>query len=200
MPGSGVLQPCAGSEPAPSGHIDPMAMSPVDSVEAARAVGLRYVSDDRPGYGRRRSGTGFTYLDQDGSVIRDRRLRARIRALVIPPAWQHVWICPDARGHIQATGRDARGESKYRYHPDWRSLRDATKYDRLAPSGRAGPRSGSDRLGSGARRPAARPRARRRARPDRRTLIRIGNDEYARTTTLRRTTIRNEHARSTRRG
>ena len=171
-------------------------MSPVESVEAARAVGLRYVSDDRPGYGRRRSGTGFAYVDQDGRPIRNARIRSRIRALVIPPAWKQVWICPDADGHIQATGRDARGRKQYRYHPEWRALRDATKYERLAAFGDALPairrRIDEDLALRGL--PHARVLAAVLALIDR-TLIRIGNDEYARTNaSYGATTMLNEHA------
>lgn len=86
---------------------------------------------DRPGYGRRRSGKGFRYLDRDGSPLRDRDEVTRIKELVIPPAWQDVWISPDPRGHIQATGVDAAGRKQYLYHPDWRTERDEAKFDRV---------------------------------------------------------------------
>jgi DNA topoisomerase-1 len=104
----------------------------LDDAEAtARAAGLRYVSDADPGIRRRRKGKGFEYLDAHGRRVGDRHTLARIRALAIPPAWQDVWICPRADGHIQAVGRDARRRKQYRYHAGWREVRDATKYDRM---------------------------------------------------------------------
>jgi DNA topoisomerase-1 len=108
--------------------------------EAARAAGLRYVSDSRPGIRRRRSGKGFKYLQHDGEPVRQLERLRRIKALAIPPAWTDVWICGDPRGHIQATGRDARGRKQYRYHARWREARDETKYDRMIEFGRALPR------------------------------------------------------------
>ncbi len=114
--------------------------APVDPVAAARAAGLRYVSDDRPGIGRKRSGKSFRYIDPDGRTIRDRETLARIKSLAIPPAWTDVWICPLPHGHIQATGRDAKGRKQYRYHPRWRSVRDETKYGRMIAFGQALPR------------------------------------------------------------
>ena len=102
--------------------------APADS---ARTAGLRYSSDNRPGITRRKSGSGFTYLTPDGRVLRDRAELYRIGSLVIPPAWKDVWISPDPRGHLQATGRDARARKQYRYHPRWREVRDETKYYRL---------------------------------------------------------------------
>ncbi|BFU45145.1 DNA topoisomerase IB [Krasilnikovia sp. MM14-A1004] len=92
---------------------------------------LRRSDPAGPGYGRRRRGRGFSYLDPDGTVIRDRDTLARIRGLVIPPAWTDVWISPDPRGHIQATGVDAAGRTQYRYHPDWRTARDGEKFDHV---------------------------------------------------------------------
>ena len=102
----------------------------LDPVGSAKAAGLRYTTDTRPGIRRHRRGRGFAYIDADGRAIRSRPELARIAALVIPPAWTDVWICPDPRGHLQATGRDARGRKQYRYHPQWREVRDETKYDR----------------------------------------------------------------------
>jgi DNA topoisomerase-1 len=89
----------------------------LDPVHAAEEAGLRWVCDDRPGIRRRRAGKGFRYLDADGAPVRDARTRARIKQLAVPPAWTDVWICPTANGHVQATGRDARGRKQYRYHP-----------------------------------------------------------------------------------
>ena len=103
---------------------------PTDPVAAARFAGLRYVSDTTPGIRRRRAGRGFHYTGPDGATIRDRETLKRIRALAIPPAWTDVWICPLPNGHIQASGRDARGRKQYRYHARWREVRDETKYSR----------------------------------------------------------------------
>jgi DNA topoisomerase-1 len=102
-----------------------------EHLASARAAGLRYVSDAMPGIRRRRAGTGFSYLDAAGHAIRDRALIRRFRSLVIPPAWTQVWICPLEDGHLQVTARDARGRKQYRYHPDFRAQRDATKFERL---------------------------------------------------------------------
>ena len=105
----------------------------VEPREAARAAGLRYVNDTRPGITRHPDGEGFAYRDaRRRSRCATRRRSTRIRALAIPPAWTDVWICPQANGHLQATGRDARGRKQYRYHPRWREVRDATKYERMA--------------------------------------------------------------------
>jgi DNA topoisomerase I len=98
----------------------------------AKAVGLRYVCDDAAGIRREMGPLGFRYRDANGRLIRNAAELKRIRALVIPPAWTHVWICPDPRGHLQATGRDKRGRKQYRYHPAWRASRDETKFDRMA--------------------------------------------------------------------
>ncbi|RKT99468.1 DNA topoisomerase [Burkholderia sp. Nafp2/4-1b] len=106
----------------------------------AAAAPLRHVDDRRPGYTRRRLRNGFAYYAQDGTRIRDADEIARINALAIPPAYTDVWICMDPRGHLQATGRDARGRKQYRYHPLWRETRDANKYARMAAFGRALPR------------------------------------------------------------
>ena len=111
-----------------------------DPAEAARAAGLRYVSDTAPGIRRRRSGKGFSYIGPDGEQVRQRQRLERIRSLAVPPAWTNVWICPNPNGHIQATGRDAKGRKQYRYHPRWREVRDETKYGRMVDFGRALPR------------------------------------------------------------
>ena len=106
-----------------------------EEVEAARDAGLRYVTDDRPGITRRRAGKGFSYRNAHGERITDKSQLTRIRAIAVPPAWTSVWICPNPRGHIQATGRDVRGRKQYRYHPDWRSLRDASNSTACCRSG-----------------------------------------------------------------
>ena len=102
-----------------------------DAVAAARAVSLKHAGDDEPGLGRIRRGKAFRYVDHAGKAVRHVDTLSRIRALAIPPAWTNVWISPDANGHIQATGRDARGRKQYRYHAKWRTVRDEAKYHRL---------------------------------------------------------------------
>src|SRR5436190_1573116 len=150
--------------------------------EAARAAGLRYVSDALPGIRRKQAGRGFTYVGPDGDRISDRASLARIKSLAVPPAWTDVWICPDPRGHIQATGRDARGRKQYRYHARWRAVRDETKYDRMIAFGEALPRI-RRRTEMDLRRPGL-PREKVLAAVVRLlevTRIRVGNEEYART-------------------
>ena len=112
----------------------------VDPAESARVAGLRYVTDIRPGIRRKRAGKTFTYLSSDGHTIRDPEMIGRIKRLAIPPAWTDVWICADPRGHLQATGRDVRKRKQYRYHPRWREIRDAVKYDRMLAFAQALPR------------------------------------------------------------
>jgi len=110
------------------------------AAHAAMPTGLRHADDTRPGYSRKQIKDGFAYFDVAGARIEDADEIARINALAIPPAYADVWICPDPRGHIQATGRDARGRKQYRYHPRWRETRDADKYERMAEFGRALPK------------------------------------------------------------
>jgi DNA topoisomerase I len=102
-----------------------------DPIDSAEAAGLRYVSDTQPGIRRKKSGKGFTYVGTDGKTIHDSKELARIRSIAIPPAYTDVWICPSPNGHIQATGRDARGRKQYRYHAKWREVRDETKFERM---------------------------------------------------------------------
>ena len=167
----------------------------IEPERSARAAGLRYVSDERPGISRRRRGRGFQYLDPDGATITDRDERERIGALAIPPAWTDVWICPSRNGHIQATGRDGRGRKQYRYHPRWRAVRDETKYDRLAAFARALPRI-RRRVDRDLRRHAL-SRERVVASVVRlldTTTVRVGNDEYARENdSFGLTTLRERH-------
>ena len=166
-----------------------------DPRRSAITAGLHYTTDSRPGYRRVKHGSTFRYFDAHGRTIRDRVELARIRALVIPPAWRDVWICSDSRGHLQAVGRDARGRKQYRYHPKWRVVRDETKYHRL--------------IGFAEALPAIRARTARDLRnpqPTRnkvlaavvqlleKTLIRVGNDEYARANqSFGLTTMRDGH-------
>jgi DNA topoisomerase-1 len=103
----------------------------VDPRDAAESAGLIYVSDEEPGIRRRKSGKGFTYVLPGGSKVEDKATLERIRTLAIPPAYTDVWICPKANGHIQATGRDAKGRKQYRYHPAFREVRESTKYEHM---------------------------------------------------------------------
>lgn len=103
----------------------------IDPRDAAETAGLRYVSDEEPGIRRRKSGKGFTYTGPDGRKVSDKATLARIKSLVIPPAYTDVWICAKANGHIQATGRDAKGRKQYRYHSAFREVRESTKYEHM---------------------------------------------------------------------
>jgi DNA topoisomerase-1 len=176
-----------------------------DPPAAARAAGLRYVDCSQPGLRRRRTGKKirvgkrwvpeFIFEDAGGRVVRDRETLERIRALVIPPAWEDVWICPSANGHVQATGRDARGRKQYRYHPRWRAQRDSTKYARMIALGQALPGL-RRRIAVDLARPGL-PRDKVLATVARlleTTFIRVGNDEYARTNrSFGLTTLRDRH-------
>jgi DNA topoisomerase-1 len=148
--------------------------------EPLLAPGLVYVDDSQPGYGRRRRGRGFTYVDAEGAPVRDPEVIARLRSLVVPPAWTDVWFCADPSGHIQATGRDAKGRKQYRYHDDWQTARGEAKYESLVDFGHALPRLRA-RVDTDMRR--------RELSFERvvattvhlldRTLIRVGNSEYS---------------------
>jgi DNA topoisomerase I len=167
----------------------------VDPKDAAEQAGLRYVSDERPGLRRKKSGKGFSYLCPEGSTLSDRQGLNRIRSLAVPPAWTDVWICPFADGHIQATGRDARGRKQYRYHPRFREVRESTKYEHVVAF--------ADAL------PGIRSKVREhmalRGLPREKilatvvhlletTLIRVGNDDYARqNNSYGLTTLKNRH-------
>jgi DNA topoisomerase-1 len=167
----------------------------VDPVESAKAAGLRYVSDDRPGIRRKKRGKGFTYLDPQGQTVRDPKILERIAKLVIPPAWTDVWICTQANGHLQATGRDARGRKQYRYHPEWRTVRDETKFGKMIVFGDALPKI----------RARADEDLSRRGLPREKvlaavvklletTLIRVGNREYMKqNNSFGLTTLRDRH-------
>jgi DNA topoisomerase-1 len=152
-----------------------------DPIESARAAHCRYVDDRSPGIRRLRRGKAFRYVDADCHAVRDRNTLARIRSIAIPPAWTDVWICPSASGHIQATGRDARGRKQYRYHPRFREVREETKYGRMLAF--------ADVL-SNVRTAVDQDLARTKLDRDKVlativrlleiTLIRVGNEEYAR--------------------
>jgi DNA topoisomerase-1 len=167
----------------------------LDPVASARAAGLRYVSDTAPGIQRKRSGDGWTYLDPEGRVIHDRATLDRIRRLAIPPAYIDVWISPDPLGHIQATGRDARGRKQYRYHPRYRETRDETKFGRMPAFGEALPRIRARVDADLGRRGLPRQRVlAATVRLLESTGIRIGNEEYARVNHhFGLTTLREEH-------
>jgi len=166
-----------------------------DPMESAKTAGLQYVTDAMPGFRRKRSGKGFTYAGTDGRVVRDPEILSRIRGLAIPPAWIDVWICPVPHGHLQATGRDAKGRKQHRYHSRWRGIRDETKYDRMIAFGGALPaiRRQTERDLS---KPGL-PRDKILATVVRlleSTLIRVGNEEYARQNdSFGLTTMRDHH-------
>jgi DNA topoisomerase-1 len=167
----------------------------LDPVESAQAAGLRYVSDADPGIRRKRVGKHFSYIGLDGRPIHDPDTLKRIRSLAIPPAYTDVWICPNPRGHLQATGRDARGRKQYRYHPHWRQVRDETKYNRMIAFGRALPaiRAGIDHDLSLPGLPREKVLA-GVVRLLETTLIRVGNQEYARANkSFGLTTMRDRH-------
>lgn len=169
----------------------------VEPAVSAKAVGLRYVSDELPGIARQKSGKSFRYRDAKGKTVRDKATLQRIRSLVIPPAWTDVWICPYENGHLQATGRDAKGRKQHRYHPLWREVRDATKYDRMIEFGDVLP---------GLRRKVARDIRKHGLSREKvlatiirlmdLTFIRVGNDEYAKqNNSYGLTTMQDKHAK-----
>jgi DNA topoisomerase-1 len=168
-----------------------------EELAAAHEAGLRYVMDTEPGYARRPFGDWFEYYDEQGREIEDDATIERIDRLAIPPAYTDVWICADPRGHLQATGRDARGRKQYRYHPDWRQTRDLDKFSRTVAFGQKLPRL---------RRRLSRDLALRGLPRDKvlalvvsvlaETLIRVGNHEYARqNNSFGLTTLRDRHVR-----
>lgn len=166
-----------------------------DNLPAAKAAHLRYVSDRVPGITRKRTATGFLYRNPKGAVIEDADELGRIRALAVPPAWDDVWICVFRNGHIQATGRDARRRKQYRYHPQWRTVRDQTKFEHLILFGQALPAIRS-RVEADLAKPGL-PREKVLAavvRLMQMTLARVGNPEYARQNqSFGLTTLQNRH-------
>lgn len=171
-------------------------MLPSDPLESAKAAKLRYVTGEGPGIARKRQGKGFAYIGPDGKLVRNPSTLKRIRSLVIPPAWQNVWICPFEDGHIQAVGRDAKGRKQYRYHARYREVRDETKFGRMLAFGAALPRI-REQVDKDLALPGL---------PQRKvvaaivrlldeTCIRIGNEEYAKTNhSFGLTTFRDRHA------
>jgi DNA topoisomerase-1 len=167
----------------------------VDPKDAAESAGLRYVSDARPGICRKKSGKGFNYTRADGSKLSEGDVFRRVKALAIPPAWTDVWICPFADGHVQATGRDAKGRKQYRYHPRFREVRESTKYEHVVAFADALPTIRSK----------VREHMALRGLPREKvlativhlletTLIRVGNDDYAKqNNSYGLTTLKNRH-------
>jgi DNA topoisomerase-1 len=183
-------QPSQTTAPAPS----------PDALQTARQAGLRYVSDESPGITRETIGRSFRYRAPGANPVTDPRVLGRIKRLAIPPAWTEVWICPLENGHIQATGRDLRKRKQYRYHPDWRTVRDETKYERMIAFGQALPairrRVADDiaRPGLGKNKVLA-----AMVRLLETTLIRIGNEEYARANhSFGLSTMRDRHVKISR--
>jgi len=165
--------------------------------KSADHAGLHYVTDGVPGITRRRSGKGWSYYDAEGALITDQDVRARIKKMAIPPAWTEVWICPDPDGHIQVTARDARGRKQYRYHPTYRATRDQSKFRRMLEFSEILPilreRVERDlRTGELTRRQVLATVVRLLEK----TLIRVGNDEYARANrSYGLTTLRRKHVK-----
>jgi DNA topoisomerase-1 len=166
-----------------------------DPHAAARTAGLRYVTDTAPGIRRRKAGKGFNYVGPNGNTIRNRAELARIRSLAIPPAYTDVWICPLKNGHIQATGRDARGRKQYRYHPRWREVRDETKYSRMLAFSEVIPRIRSQVDRDLAQQHLTRKKVMATVvRLLECTGIRVGNDEYAKANnSYGLTTLKDQH-------
>ncbi|HXF16817.1 MAG TPA: DNA topoisomerase IB [Burkholderiales bacterium] len=164
-------------------------------MQSARKVGLRYVTDAKPGIRRERLRGRFRYIDPSGRTIKDQTTLARIKALVIPPAWSEVWICSDPNGHMQVTARDARGRKQYRYHALWRKARDENKYEHLLSFANALPAI-RRQVDKDLARPGL-PRAKILATIVRlleTTMMRVGNEEYARSNgSFGLTTLRDKH-------
>lgn len=167
----------------------------VNPQQAAQRAGLRYIDPNEPGIRRVRTADGFEYRGRNQALIRNPKILQRIRSLAIPPAWENVWICPDANGHLQATGFDAKGRKQYRYHPQWRQTRDSTKYEHMLKFAQALPeirvKTQADLTKPGL------PREKVLAllvQLLEQTLIRVGNEEYATANgSFGLTTLRNRH-------
>jgi DNA topoisomerase-1 len=181
-------------------HTETQPTNPIPNADppaAAKAAGLRYVNDSKPGIRRGTGKDSATFFDASGDPITDDATLARIKALVIPPAWTDVWICPQANGHLQATGRDVKGRKQYRYHAKWRTVRDDVKYERMLNFGKALPaiRAEVDR----ALKLPGLPREKVLATIVyllEATMMRIGNEEYARTNkSFGLTTLHNRHVK-----
>ena len=176
---------------------DELSTTPVDPKEAAEAAGLVYVSDEDRGLRRERVGEGFRYLKSGGGEVDDEATLERIRKLAIPPAWEEVWICPKATGHIQATGRDVKGRKQYKYHPQFREVRESTKYGHMMEFARALPAVRAKLAEHMALRGLPREKVLATVvHLLETTLIRVGNDDYARENkSYGLTTLRNPHVK-----
>ena len=170
-------------------------LAPTDPLASAKFAGLRYATGEGPGIVRRRAGKGFSYVGVDSKPVRDKATLKRIQSLVIPPAWENVWICPVENGHIQAVGRDARGRKQYRYHPRYREVRDEAKYGRMLAFGAVLPK-----IRKKVNEDLAAPGLPQRkviaaiVRLLDETWIRIGNDEYAKSNkSYGLTTLKEQH-------
>ena len=172
-----------------------MAIEEITPQDVAAEMGLRYITDAKPGFTRKRKGTAFDYFDKDGKHITDEKLLERIRSIGIPPAYEDVWISPFANGHIQATGKDARGRKQYRYHTKWRSTRDENKFQHMLQFGDALPAI-RKKVAEHLKLPGL-PRDKVLAcviSLMEKTLIRVGNAEYARdNNSYGLTTLRRKH-------
>ena len=166
-----------------------------DPKESAEAAGLIYVSDEKPGIRRKRSGKGFRYENAHGAAVRDAPTLSRIRGLAVPPAWTDVWICPKNNGHLQATGRDARGRKQYRYHAHFREVREGTKFQRMMAFAEKLPAIRAKVQEHLTLRSLSRERVLATVvQLLESTLIRVGNEEYARTNkSYGLTTLKNRH-------
>ena len=169
-------------------------------MELSAQIGkLRYINDDITGFTRQRRGKNFYYVDAKGAVIKDEKHLARIKSLAIPPAWEDVWISPYANGHLQATGRDAKGRKQYRYHSQWRAVRDEVKYEHMIDFGLHLPMI-RQKIDEDLSRPGL---SKEKVLATiiyllENTMIRIGNDEYVKTNkSFGLTTLRNRHVEIT---
>jgi len=175
----------------------PSSRLPTQPTESARAAGLRYVTTEMPGFVRKRAGKGFVYVDSRGRTIRNQNVIKRINSLAIPPAWTDVWICPLENGHLQATGRDARGRKQHRYHSKWREVRDDTKYARMMAFAKALPKIRA-RVATDLKLPGL---SRNKVLATvvkllEVSLIRVGNEEYAQSNqSYGLTTMHDRHAK-----
>jgi DNA topoisomerase I len=169
----------------------------VDVHEGVALAGLRYVTDEGPGIGRKRSGKGFVYLQASGARISDPRVVRRLKSLAVPPAWTDVWMCPSAEGHIQATGRDAKGRKQYRYHTAFREMRESVKFEHLFAFAKALPRIRAQVALDMAKPGLAREKVLATVvHLLETTLIRVGNDDYAKhNKSYGLTTLRNRHVK-----
>jgi DNA topoisomerase-1 len=177
--------------------LEALAPTPVDPREAAESAGLVYVNDEERGIRRERKGDAFVYYKPNGDLLKDEAQLERIRKLAVPPAYTDVWICPKANGHLQATGRDARGRKQYRYHPQFREVRESTKYEHMMEFAKALPAIRAKLAEHMALRGLPREKVLATVvHLLESTLIRVGNDDYAKENkSYGLTTLRNPHVK-----